>query len=72
MRTKAKWIEEGEKPTKYFLSLEKRNYINKTVYKLNQDSGTCNIITERSDILAEKTFTKHYTHVVMKTCMMLT
>lgn len=26
MRTHAKWIEEGEKPTKYFLALEKRNY----------------------------------------------
>mgnify|MGYP003692220511 CR=1 FL=1 len=23
VRTRAKWIEEGEKPTKYFLSLEK-------------------------------------------------
>ena len=67
VRTKAKWIEEGEKPTKYFLSLEKRNYINKTVYKLIQDSG--NIITEWADILAE---IENYAHVVMKTCMMLT
>lgn len=25
IRTKLNWIEQGEKPTKYFLSLEKRN-----------------------------------------------
>ena len=39
MRTHAKWIEEGEKPTKYFLALEKRNYINKTVSKLIDNNG---------------------------------
>lgn len=38
VRSKVKWIENGEKPTKYFLSLEKRNYINKTVNKLMHDS----------------------------------
>ena len=33
LRSKANWIEYGEKPTKYFCSLEKRNYINKNVKK---------------------------------------
>ena len=28
IRSRCKWIEHGEKPTKYFLSLEKRNFIN--------------------------------------------
>jgi exonuclease III len=51
VRTKVKWIEHGEKPTKYFLSLEKRNYINKTINKLVHDSG-CSITTQ-SDILLE-------------------
>ena len=51
VRTKVKWIEEGGKPTKYFLSLEKRNYINKTVTKLIQDNDK--IITEQSEILRE-------------------
>ena len=25
-RSKVKWVEQGEKPTKYFFNLEKRNY----------------------------------------------
>ena len=29
MRSKDNWIEYGEKPSKYFCSLEKRNYVNK-------------------------------------------
>lgn len=29
LRANCKWIENGEKPTKYFLTLEKRNYVNK-------------------------------------------
>ncbi|KAK3107474.1 hypothetical protein FSP39_015361 [Pinctada imbricata] len=51
MRVKAKWIEEGEKPTKYFCSLEKRNYINKTVTKIIDSHGV--IITEQTAILKE-------------------
>ena len=31
-RSRAKWYEEGEKNTEYFLNLEKRNYINKNMY----------------------------------------
>ena len=37
IRSKARWYmnyEEGEKNTKYFLNLEKRNYSNKTISKL--------------------------------------
>ncbi len=44
------WFEEGEKPTKYFASLEKRNYVNKLINKLNVDGQ----ITENQiDILRE-------------------
>ena len=28
LRSKVKWVEDGEKNTKYFLDLEKRNYNN--------------------------------------------
>lgn len=34
LRSHAKWCEDGEKSTKYFLSLEKRNYKNKRIDKL--------------------------------------
>ena len=30
IRSRAKWVDEGEKPTKYFCHLESRNYLNKT------------------------------------------
>ena len=62
VRTKVKWIEHGEKPTKYFLSLEKRNYINKTINKLMLDNG-CST-TMQSDILLEieKFYTKLYSN----------
>ena len=39
LRSKAKWVDEGEKSSKYFCSLEKRNYVSKTVSKLSSDSG---------------------------------
>ena len=34
IRSKARWVEEGEKNTAYFLSLEKRNYDNKNISHL--------------------------------------
>ena len=51
VRTKLKWVEQGEKPTKYFLSLERRNFINKTVNKLVDSNGET--ITSQAQILSE-------------------
>ena len=34
IRSKALWVDEGEKPTKYFCNLGSRNYVNKTIQKL--------------------------------------
>ena len=31
LRSKLQWIEEGEKPTKFFANLEKKNYVNKLI-----------------------------------------
>ena len=38
-RSRAKWIEEGEKPTKYFFNLEKRNYEKKTILQVKLENG---------------------------------
>jgi hypothetical protein len=34
VRSRARWVEEGEKPTKYFCHLESRNFLNKTIKKV--------------------------------------
>lgn len=34
LRAKGRWVENGERPTKYFFNLEKRNYNKKTVSEL--------------------------------------
>ena len=39
-RSKSRWLEEAERPTKYFFNLEKRNYNKKTVTELNIDNDT--------------------------------
>ena len=49
-RSKVKWIEEGEKPTKYFFDLEKRNFNKKTISSLTSENG---IITNQNQILNE-------------------
>ena len=40
IRSRAKWIEDGEKPTQYFFNLEKANYIKKHIRKLTLPGGT--------------------------------
>lgn len=58
MRSKARWVEHGEKPTKYFCSLEKRNYVNKTITLISNETGD---ITEPSKIL--DTQAEYYKHL---------
>ena len=43
-RAKCRWVENGERPTKYFFNLEKRNYNKKTIseLRLQDESTTCN------------------------------
>ena len=40
LRSRARWIAEGEKVTKYFCSLEKRNYVNKCMKKIIDKHGS--------------------------------
>ena len=51
IRSKALWVDEGEKPTKYFCNLESRNYVNKTIQKLELEGK--GIITNQKEILSE-------------------
>ena len=51
IRSRVQWLNEGEKPSKYFCSLEKQLYIEKTVKKIVTSSG--NTITDQKEILKE-------------------
>ena len=50
VRSKCKWIEDGEK---YFLGLEKRNYVNKNINRLLNSQGE--LINKQDQILEEIT-----------------
>ena len=50
IRSRAQWLSEGEKPTKFFCGLESKNFVNKTIKKLETDNG---IITNQKEILTE-------------------
>ena len=39
LRSKARWTEKGEKPTKYFFNLEKRNYTRRRISELELSDG---------------------------------
>ena len=36
VRSRVQWLHEGERPTKYFCSLEQHNYLNKTIKKVKK------------------------------------
>ena len=51
VRSKTRWIEQGEKPTKYFFNLEKRNYSHKTIKELKHPESKS--VTKEKQILEE-------------------
>ena len=51
IRSRIKWINEGEKPTSYFCNLEKRNFISKNINFLEINDGK--IIYENEEIVNE-------------------
>ncbi|MCU7951730.1 MAG: reverse transcriptase family protein, partial [gamma proteobacterium symbiont of Bathyaustriella thionipta] len=51
IRSRAEYIDKGERPTKYFCGLEKHNYVTKTMQQLQKDDGT--FLTEQDTILKE-------------------
>lgn len=51
IRSRAKWIDEGEKPTKYFCHLESRNFLNKIIKKVFVSEEK--ILYKQSEIMEE-------------------
>ena len=51
IRSRVKWFEEGEKTTKYFCSLEKRNFNLKTINRIQKSQGED--VTSQKKILEE-------------------
>ena len=51
IRSKARWCEQGERSTRYFFSLEKRNHSNKYITKLRVENRT---LTSPDKILNEQ------------------
>ena len=49
VRSRIQWFEEGERPTKYFLNLEKRNGNNKNISRLMLNDGS--FVTDSFEIL---------------------
>ena len=49
VRSRSKWQFLAERPTKYFLNLEKQNFCKKTIYRLKTEQGE--IITDPNEIL---------------------
>jgi Reverse transcriptase (RNA-dependent DNA polymerase) len=56
VRSRAKWILEGEKPTKYFSNLENRNFTSKLMNSLYSHSGQ--LLQDQNEILKEAE--RHY------------
>ena len=51
IRSRVRWISDGEKVTKYFCNLEKRNFVSKCMNSLEKNNGE--IINDQPDILNE-------------------
>ena len=51
VRSRVQWLLDGEKPTKFFCLLEKRNYISRTLKRIKTYDGT--YITNQKDSLTE-------------------
>ena len=62
-RTRLQWLGEGERPTSFFCNLEKKNFVEKTIKKLQLHNG--HILTNQTEILEE--IRKFYTDL-FKNC----
>ena len=51
LRSKARWVEQGEKPSKYFFNLEKTNFNRKVITEIKREDSK--ILVEEHEILKE-------------------
>ena len=51
IRSRAQWLQSGEKPSQYFCNLEQKNFLDKTIRKIILENG--DIITTQGEILNE-------------------
>ena len=51
IRSRADWLDQGEKPSKYFLNLGNKNRVNKNINEIKTDNDT--IIKDQGEILKE-------------------
>ena len=51
IRSRARWVEEGEKLTDYFCNMENINFVNKVMNRIEKPDG--NVIIDTSDIVEE-------------------
>ena len=52
IRSRSKWEFHADRPSKYFMNLEKRNACKRTIYRLQLDDGS--IITDQKEILKQQ------------------
>ena len=50
LRSRARWVEYGEKPSRYFLNLEKRNFVSKSILELRVGDG---VVSDTDAIMSE-------------------
>ena len=50
-RSKVRWVEQDEKPTKYFFNLEKRNFNRKVITEIKREDGK--ILVDEDEIMKE-------------------
>ena len=67
IRSRARWIGEGEKVSKYFCNLAKRHYTSKIIKKIERKKT---IVTEQDDIVKEKKY--FYEHLYVTECIVYT
>ena len=41
VRSRLQWLQQGEKPSRFFMNLENKNFVEKTINKVKLRNGSC-------------------------------